>query len=55
MNLVSSVGLFAYATSISSVPFMCINAVWGIVSGIDVARYLLGRHRPHKRHKPRLD
>lgn len=53
-NLVAAGGLFVYAYSMDVWPFMLTNGVWGAVSGIDVARYLLG-HRPHKSwRKPRL-
>lgn len=54
INLAAALGLFVYSFSISAWPFMITNAVWGVVSAIDVIRYLLG-HRPHKSwRKPRL-
>lgn len=40
LNFVAAVGLFAYAYHIGAIPFMLTNAVWGIVSGVDVVRYL---------------
>ena len=48
LNLVSGVGLFYYAYAIHGVPFMITNAVWALVSGIDVARYFLKKGRAVK-------
>lgn len=50
-NLLSGIGLFIYAYSLGSVPFMLTNSVWSLVSGIDVLKYFFGR-RPKKR-RPR--
>ncbi len=41
LNFLAAIGLFAYAYHLDAIPFMLTNAVWGIVSGIDVARYLV--------------
>ena len=41
LNLFAAVGLFAYAWYLDAVPFMLTNAVWGIVSGVDVVKYLV--------------
>ncbi|CAG1020972.1 hypothetical protein DOJK_00689 [Patescibacteria group bacterium] len=41
MNTISSICLFVYAASTNSVPFMVVNAVWGIFSFKDVLFYLL--------------
>lgn len=48
INLLSGFGLFMYAYSIDSLPFMLTNTVWMVVSGLDVIRYILG-YRPRKR------
>jgi len=50
-NLVSSIGLFSYALSLGIIPFILTNAVWGLVSGIDVAKYLLKRKGLKKRQR----
>jgi len=41
LNLLSAVGLFTYAYSVGVIPFMITNSVWGLVSGMDVLKYLL--------------
>jgi hypothetical protein len=41
LNFLSSIGLLAYAIHTGVVPFVLTNTVWGLVSGIDVAKYLL--------------
>jgi len=41
LNFLAAIGLFTYAYHLDAVPFLLTNAVWGIVSGVDVARYLL--------------
>ena len=51
MNFVASIGLFTYAYHLDAIPFMLNNAVWGIVSGIDVARYLVKGKGLKKRRK----
>jgi hypothetical protein len=43
LNLIASVGLFIYAFRTGVVPFMLTNAVWGLVSGLDVVRHLKKR------------
>lgn len=50
INFISAVGLGYYAYSIGAIPFIITNAVWGLVSGIDVIKYILGlgRHRPRR-------
>lgn len=40
LNLLAALGLFAYAYHLDAVPFMLTNAVWGIVSGSDVVKYV---------------
>lgn len=40
-NTLSSICLFIYALSTNSIPFMVVNAVWGIFSFKDVVVYLL--------------
>ena len=50
-NFISSIGLFAYAYSLDAVPFLITNTVWGLVSGIDVAKYLLKRKGLKRRRK----
>ncbi len=42
-NFLSALGLFAYAYHLGALPFMVTNAVWGLVSGVDVVRYFLGK------------
>jgi hypothetical protein len=44
-NFLSALGLFAYAYHLGAVPFMVTNAVWGLVSGVDVARHFLKKHQ----------
>ncbi len=51
MNFAASVGLFVYAYNLGVIPFMLTNAVWGLVSGIDVAKYLLRRKGLKRRAK----
>lgn len=41
VNLVASTGLLIYAYNAGVVPFIITNAVWALVSGIDVVKYLL--------------
>jgi len=50
-NLLGGAGLFIYAYVQGVVPFMLTNGVWAIVSGIDVARYLLKRKGLKKRRR----
>ncbi len=45
LNMVSSMGLFAYAYSTGVVPFMITNSVWFLVSATDVAKYIVRRKR----------
>jgi hypothetical protein len=40
LNFLAAIGLFIYAYHFDALPFMLTNAVWGLVSGIDVVRYL---------------
>lgn len=42
-NLIASILLVIYAFIISSIPFLIINTVWGLVSAKDVAKYLLNQ------------
>ena len=51
MNFVASAGLLIYAYSAGVVPFIITNAVWALVSGIDVAKYLLRRKGLKRRSK----
>ena len=44
INFVSGLGLFIYAFHEGVIPFMLTNSVWALVSGIDVAKYLLRNH-----------
>ncbi len=37
-NCLSALGLFVYAYHLGAVPFMVTNAVWGLVSGVDVMK-----------------
>ncbi|MFZ2556166.1 MAG: hypothetical protein WAZ27_04515 [Minisyncoccia bacterium] len=41
MNFVASIGLLIYAVDAWAIPFIITNAVWGLISGIDVVKYLL--------------
>jgi hypothetical protein len=41
LNFLAAIGLFTYAYHLSAIPFMLTNAVWGLVSGVDVVRYLI--------------
>lgn len=41
LNFLSALGLFAYAYHLGAVPFMITNAVWGLVSGVDVVKDVL--------------
>ncbi|MEK7132624.1 MAG: hypothetical protein AAB830_01085 [Patescibacteria group bacterium] len=50
INFVSAVGLGFYAYSIGAIPFIITNSVWGLVSGIDVIKYIFGM-RNHRRHR----
>jgi len=43
LNFVASIGLFTYAYHSGVLPFTVVNAVWGLVSGMDVAKHLLGK------------
>ena len=43
LNFVSGLGLLIYAVHSGVIPFIITNAVWALVSGIDVAKYLLKR------------
>ena len=52
LNMISSMGLFAYAYSTGVVPFMLTNSVWFLVSATDVVRYIF-RSRKHRRRKHR--
>ncbi len=52
LNLLAGLGLVVYAISIHGVPFIITNAVWALISGVDVVRYLVkgkGRKRSHRR------
>jgi hypothetical protein len=40
LNFLASMGLIIYAANIGALPFMITNAVWGLVSGFDVVKYL---------------
>lgn len=51
LNFVSALGLLIYAVHTGVVPFILTNAVWGLVSGIDVVRYLLKRNGLKRRRK----
>ena len=45
LNMISSMGLFAYAYSTGVVPFMLTNSVWFLVSATDVVRYLFRKKK----------
>ena len=47
-NCFAALGLFVYAYHLGAVPFMVTNAVWGLVSGVDVAKDLLRLKRGRK-------
>ncbi len=51
LNLVASIGLLTYAIHADAVPLILTNAVWGIVSGIDVIKYLFRRKGLKRRRK----
>jgi hypothetical protein len=51
MNFLAAIGLFAYAHDADVLPFMIVNAVWGLVSGADVVKHLLGRKGLKRRRK----
>lgn len=51
INFLAAVGLFVYAYDSGVLPFMIVNAVWGLVSGIDVAKHLLGKKGLKRRGK----
>ena len=51
LNFIASIGLFAYAYHSDVLPFMVVNAVWGTVSGLDVAKHLLGKKGLKRRGK----
>lgn len=53
INLISAVGLGFYAYSIGAIPFIITNSVWGLVSGIDVIKYLFGTSKHHRRRYPK--
>ena len=44
LNFVSGTGLFIYAYTTWSIPFMLTNGVWALVSGIDVVKYLFRKY-----------
>lgn len=48
LNFVSAAGLLFFAYKTNAVPFMITNSVWAIVSGIDVAKYLLKQLAPRR-------
>ena len=41
VNLISAIGLLFYAYQTNAIPFMITNAVWALVSGIDVGKYVM--------------
>ncbi len=51
LNFVSGAGLFFYAYYAGVIPFMITNAVWALVSGIDVVKYFLKSKRLKKGRK----
>ena len=53
LNLLSGLGLVVYAYAIDAMPFLLTNSVWAIVSGIDVAKYMLKKKR-HRRSRRRV-
>lgn len=48
LNFVSGAGLFFYAYYAGVIPFMITNAVWALVSGIDVVKYFVRPKRVKK-------
>jgi chromate transport protein ChrA len=46
LNFLSAVGLLYYAYETNAVPFMITNAVWALVSGMDVSKYLITQSAP---------
>jgi hypothetical protein len=48
LNCISALGLFVYAYYLGAVPFMITNAVWGVVSGVDVVKDVLRLKRTQK-------
>lgn len=40
-NCLAALGLFVYAYQLGAVPFMVTNAVWGLVSGVDMVKDLV--------------
>lgn len=51
LNFLSAIGLFIYAYYLDAIPFMITNAVWGVVSGADVVKYLIREKRLKRRGK----
>lgn len=51
LNFLSGLGLVTYAAYEGVIPFMITNSVWALVSGVDVAKYLLKPKGLKKRHK----
>ena len=51
MNMISSMGLFAYAYSAGVVPFMLTNSVWFLVSASDVVRYVFRKKKRRRKHR----
>ena len=49
LNFLTAIGLLIYAADQNVIPFMLTNSVWALVSGIDVAKYLLKGRRLKKR------
>ncbi len=45
LNMFAGLGLVSYAISIHGIPFILTNSVWAIISGIDVAKYLVRKGR----------
>ncbi len=48
INFIASLGLLIYASMNHVWPFVLTNGVWALVSGIDVARYLMKGSRRRK-------
>ena len=51
LNMVSSMGLFAYAYSTGVFPFMLTNSIWFLVSASDVVRYVFGKRARRRRRR----
>lgn len=51
LNFMASFGLFMYAYHLDAIPFMLTNAVWGLVSGVDVVKYVVARKGLKRRRK----